>query len=581
MNAVTQTPKKRWEFPTAYTVLFIVLLLAAALTYILPSGTYAKLSYSADDKSFVITSKRTDVQSKTEAEAQKMLEDAEIKIDLSSIKNQEAVALADGTLSYDEAKKSFVLTRVVVEEKQEPGTQETLDKLGVKVGLAQFAGEKKKDENGKEITVPASIKKPIAIPNTYEPLPAHPSSFYDFASSSVKGFYDTKDIALFILILGGIIGVLNANGAINAGFAALSKKTQGNEYVLVVLVTCLISAGGTTYGMAEETIALYPIIIPIFLVAGYDALVGIAAIYLGSCIGTMFSTVNVFATGIASAAAGTAPSEGMMFRIVGLVLGTLIVLAYVLRYASKVKREPSASLIYDQRDEIDAAFRKNQSDAVPDFTAARALMLTIFMATFGVMMWGVIKAGWWFEEMSVLFLVSAFLIIVITIFFTEADEKETVNSFIGGASDLVGVALILGLARAVNFLLDEGLVSDTILYNAAQLVDGMNPVLFIVIMMLIFIVLGFFIPSSSGLAVLSMPIMAPLADTVGLPRDTIVNAYQYGLGLMAFITPTGLILVALSMSHITFDKWLRFVMPLLGLLFVLALGMLVAQVSMV
>ncbi len=510
MNTATPTPKKRWQFPTAYTVLFIVLLLAAALTYILPSGKYAKLSYNTDDKVFVITAPKGDTTNM-------------------------------------------------------PGTQETLEKLGVKIDLEQFTNE--------------SIYKPIAIPNTYESLPANPTSFYGFVSSSIKGFYETKDIALFVLILGGIIGVLNTSGAINAGFAALSRKTQGNEYILVVLVTILISAGGTTYGMAEETIALYPIIIPIFLVAGYDALVGIAAIYLGSCIGTMFSTVNVFATGIASAAAGTTPSEGMTFRVIGLVIGTLIVLAYVLRYAAKVKRDPSASLVYAEREEISAALMKNQG-SVPDFTAARAITLAIFMATFGVMMWGVIKAGWWFEEMSALFLVSGFLIILVTVFFTDLDEKQTVNSFIAGAADLVGVALILGLARGVNFLLDEGLVSDTILYNATQLVDGMNPVLFIVVMMLIFIVLGFFIPSSSGLAVLSMPIMAPLADTVGLPRDTIVNAYQYGLGLMAFITPTGLILVALSMSHITFDKWLKFVMPLLGILAVLALGMLVAQVSM-
>ncbi len=512
MTTATQTPKKRWQFPTAYTVLFVVLLLAAALTYILPSGKYAKLSYSGDDKAFVITAPKGDTQTM-------------------------------------------------------PGTQETLETLGVKIDLEQFTNE--------------SIYKPIAIPNTYESLPANPTSFYDFVTSPIKGFYETKDIALFVLILGGIIGVLNTSGAINAGFAALSRKTQGNEFILVILVTCLISAGGTTYGMAEETIALYPIIIPIFLVAGYDALVGIAAIYLGSCIGTMFSTINVFATGIASSAAGTTPAEGMTFRVVGLVIGTLIVLAYLLRYASKVKRDPATSLIYEQRKEIHDALMKNQDDTVPDFTAARALTLAIFMATFGVMMWGVISAGWWFEEMSALFLVSAFLIMVITIFFTDLDEKETVGSFISGAADLVGVALILGLARAVNFLLDEGLVSDTILYNATQLVDGMNPVLFIIVMMLIFIVLGFFIPSSSGLAVLSMPIMAPLADTVGLPRDTIVNAYQYGLGLMAFITPTGLILVALSMSHITFDKWLKFVMPLLGMLAVLALGMLVAQVSMV
>lgn len=512
MTTATQTPKKRWQFPTAYTVLFVVLILAAALTYILPSGKYAKLSYSSDDKAFVITAPKG-------------------------------------------------------ETKTMPGTQETLEQLGVKIDLEQFTNE--------------SIYKPIAIPNTYEALPANPTTFYDFVSSPIKGFYETKDIALFVLILGGIIGVLNTSGAINAGFAALSRKTQGNEFVLIILVTCLIAAGGTTYGMAEETIALYPIIIPIFLVAGYDALVGIAAIYLGSCIGTTFSTINVFAVGIASSAAGTTPAEGMGFRLAGLIIGTLIVLAYLLRYASKVKRDPSRSLVYDQREEVHAALMKNRDDSVPEFTASRAISLLIFMATFGVMMWGIIFAGWWFEEMTALFLISGFLIILVTIFFSDLSEKETVNSFITGAADLIGVALILGLARAVNFLLDEGLVSDTILFNATQLVDGMNPILFIVVMMFIFVILGFFIPSSSGLAVLSMPIMAPLADTVGLPRDTIVSAYQYGQGIIAAITPTGLILVALSMSHITYDKWLKFVMPLVGIITALALAILVAQVAMI
>lgn len=507
---MVETKKKGLSFPTAYTVLFIVLLLAAALTYLVPAGKYAKLSYDGDSQHFIVTSPSGDSQA-------------------------------------------------------HPASQDTLGQLGIKVALEKF-------------TEPGGIYKPIAIPNTYEQLPANPTTVNDFFMAPIKGFYDVKDIMLFVLILGGIIGVLNLSGAINAGFAALSSVTKGKEFVLIVLVTFLISLGGTTFGMAEETIALYPILIPIFIVAGYDALVGIAAIFLGSSIGTMFSTVNVFSTGIASAAAGTSTSEGLMFRIVGLVIGTLLVTAYILRYAAKVKRDPSQSLIFAQRNQIEAAMLQNSSDTVPPFTLARGLMLLLFLAAFIIMIIGVVQWGWWFEEMTRLFFIVGIAIVFVAVLFGGLRENETIGSFVSGAADLVGVGLIIGIARGVNFILDEGLISDTILFNATQMVSGMNPAAFVIVMMFIFIILGFFIPSSSGLAVLSMPIMAPLADTVGLPRDIVVSAYQYGLGLMAFITPTGLILVVLSMVNVTYDKWLKFVLPLMGIVIFVAMAMLLAQV---
>lgn len=506
---MTETKKRGIRFPTAYTVLFIVLLLAAALTYLIPAGKYAKLSYNSDNKAFVVESPKGD-------------------------------------------------------SKDLPATQATLEELGVKINVEQFTS--------------GSIYKPVAIPNTYEQLEANPTSWSDFFLAPVKGVHDTVDIMLFVLIIGGIIGILNASGAINAGFASLSRATKGNEFILIVLVTFLIALGGTTFGMAEETIALYPIIIPIFLVAKYDALVGIAAIYLGSSIGTMFSTVNPFSTIIASSAAGTTYTEGITFRVVGLVLGVIIVTAYILRYANKVKKDPSKSIIFAQKAEIEASLSKNRSNDVPSFTFARAVMLMLFLAAFLIMVWGVSKNDWWFNEMTVLFLIVGILICLLAIFFQGLSERETVNHFVSGAADLVGVGLIIGVARGVNIIMDNGLISDTILYNATQLVTGMSPAAFIIAMMVIFIVLGFFIPSSSGLAVLSMPIMAPLADTVGLPRDTIVSAYQYGQGLMAFITPTGLILVVLSMVHVTFDKWLKFVLPLMFLIAGLAVAMLLAQV---
>ncbi|QXM07049.1 YfcC family protein [Crassaminicella indica] len=499
----TKEKKKKRSFPTAYTVLFIVLVFAAILTYTVPAGLYAKLLYDDSTKMFVVTS-------------------------------------PDGSTA------------------EYPGTQETLDKLGVKVDVSKFTD--------------GSISKAVAIPGTYEQLESKPQGILEILKAPIQGLYDTSDIIMFVFIIGGIIGVLNSSGAFDAGFASLSRITKGREYLLIVIVTFLISLGGTTFGLAEETIALYPILVPVFMVAGYDAIVCIAALYMGSSIGTMFSTVNPFSAVIASNAAGISFTNGLTMRGIGLFLATLITVIYIVRYAEKIKKNPAASLIFDQKEHIEQKFFHKDRE-VPEFTFRRKSMLVIFALTFIVMIWGVSSQGWWFEEMTTLFLTSGIIICAVS----GMGEKKAVENFVTGSSELVGVALTIGVARAVNIIMDNGLISDTILYKATGIVSGMNAGIFSILMLLIFCVLGFFIPSSSGLAVLSMPIMAPLADTVGLPRDVIVSAYQYGQGLMAFITPTGLILVTLSMVDVTYDKWLKFIMPLMGIIGAFSAVMLLVQ----
>lgn len=499
--------KKKRSFPSAFTVLFIVLIFAAALTYIVPAGSYAKLAYDGDKKVLTITK-------------------------------------PDGSV-VDKA-----------------ATQATLNKLGVKVNIGKF-----KD---------GSINKPVAIPGTYKRVTQAPQGPKEFIQAPIKGIADTIDIITFVLIIGGVIGVLYSTGAFDAGIASLSRATKGKEFLLIVLMTVLISLGGTTFGMAEETIALYPILIPVFMAAGYDAIVCIAAIYMGSSIGTMFSTVNPFATVIASNAAGISFTEGLGIRIVGLVLATIITIVYIVRYGNKIKKDPSKSLLYSQKAELEEKYFKNYDEQnVPKFTVRRKLMLTIFALSFIIMVWGVSTQEWWFTEMTALFLVVGIIIGVIS----GMGEKAFVDKFIQGSSELVGVALTIGVARAINLVMENGLISDTILHASSGLVKGMNSFVFIILMLIVFIVLGFFIPSSSGLAVLSMPIMAPLADSVGLSRAIIVSAYLYGQGLMAFITPTGLILATLALVDVTYDKWLKFIMPLMGIIGAFSVVMLLAQTA--
>jgi uncharacterized ion transporter superfamily protein YfcC len=497
--------KKKVSFPTAFTVLFIVLLFAALLTYIIPAGSYSKLKYNGSQNVFVIT------------------------------KPDESVT-------------------------ELPGTQDTLDQLQIKVDLQKFK------EGG--------INKAIAIPGTYEKVAQNPQGITNIIQAPIKGVYDTIDIIMFLFIIGGCIGVLNSSGAFDAGIVSLSVITKGKEFLLIIVVTVLISIGGTTFGLAEETIALYPILVPVFMAAGYDAIVCIAALYMGSCIGTMFSTVNPFASVIASNAAGIAFTQGLAMRTTGLVIATIITIMYILSYGKKIKKDPTQSLIYSQKEEIEERFLKNyKNKEVPEFTVRRKLMLIIFASAFVIMTWGVSTQEWWFTEMTTLFLVIGILLGIVS----GIGEKEFVTKFIAGSADLVSVALVVGVARSINLIMENGMISDSILNFASGTVQGMSSTLFVIAMYLLFIILGFFIPSSSGLAVLSMPIIAPLADTVGLHRDIIVSAYQYGQGLISFITPTGLILATLAMVDVTYDRWLKFIMPLMGYITIFAAIMLLIQ----
>ncbi|WP_372937129.1 YfcC family protein [Seonamhaeicola sp.] len=452
------------------------------------------------------------------------------------------------TLTYNKSKNQFIRTSLGKTEILE-ASSETLKQLEIKIPLEKFT-------NG-------DIWKPISIPNTYKKVEATPQGIVAFIKSPIKGIIEASNIIFLVLFIGGLIGIMNHTGAFDAGISWLAITLKGHEYVLIILVTTLIALGGTTFGLAEETIAFYPILIPIFLAAKYDAMVALGCIYIGSSIGTMCSTVNPFSAIIASDAAGINWTTGLTARIVMWVIGLIICIIYILRYAKRVKNDPTKSVIYDKKEEIEALFKKNMSTSIK-LTPKLTIILTVFALCFIVMVAGVSLLGWWFEEMIAVFFVGAILIGIIG----QIKEYTFVDIFVKGAGDLLGVAIIIGIARGVSVLMDDGQISDTMLYYASTATNGMNKGIFINTMLYIYGGLSFFIPSSSGMAVLTMPIMSPLADGVGIGRELIVNAYQYGMGLFAFINPTGLILASLAIVKVGYDRWLKFVMPLVIILII-------------
>ncbi|WP_294440871.1 YfcC family protein [uncultured Slackia sp.] len=508
-------PKKKFKLkvPTAFTILFIITILAVIATHFIPAGQYAKVEYVADAGIFQITEPGGEVR---------------------EVEGTEEAFYADEQLK------------------------------DMKIDVNQFL-------NG-------AITKPISVPGTYTPLESAPMGPYDVFTSMVNGTINGVDIMVFILVLGGLIGVVNASGAFESGLVALTQKTKGREFFLVFLVSALMTLGGTTCGLEEEAVAFYPILAPVFIALGYDSIVTVGAIFLAGSMGTTFSTINPFAVVIASNAAGVQWTEGIEWRIAGCIVGGIVVIAYLYWYCKKIKKNPEASYTYEDREHFASLFNVHDSSSneIKPFTWQRKLILVLFVLAFILMVYGVVNLGWWFPQMAASFLAIA----IICMFLTGLDEKSITDAFVNGASSLVGVSLIIGLARGVNMIMEEGLISDTLLYWATNAVTGMQGPVFILMMMFIFFLLGFIVPSSSGLAVLSMPILAPLADTVGIDRSIVVSAYNWGQYAMLYLAPTGLVMATLTMLDMKYTHWLKFVLPMVGFLFVFGGALLVAQVML-
>ncbi len=371
------------------------------------------------------------------------------------------------------------------------------------------------------------------------------------------------DVALFVLVIGGFLAVVTQTGAIDAGIAGTMKRLSGREKWMIPILMGLFALGGTVYGMAEETIPFYALLIPVMIAAGYDSIVGVAIIMVGAGIGCLGSTINPFATVIASNAAEINFMEGFALRAVILVLGWIVCVIYVMRYAEKVKNNPELSIVAHQKESNLEYFLHSKKQETPELNNTRKAVLAIFGLTFAVMMWGVSAAGWWMAELSALFLGSSILVG----FVGRMSEVEITDSFVNGARDLLGVALIIAIARGLVVVMDNGNITHTILHYAEGLLGGLNEIAFINAIYWVEAVMCLVVPSSSGLAVLSMPVLAPLADFAGVGRELVVTAYQSASGLPNLVTPTsGVVMGGLAIGRVAYSSWLKFIGPLLGVL---------------
>ncbi|MBR2839735.1 YfcC family protein [Candidatus Saccharibacteria bacterium] len=399
----------------------------------------------------------------------------------------------------------------------------------------------------------------------------------------ILGFEDAIDVCIFVMILGGFLAVMTKTKALETGIKILVKKMHGKEYLLIVLLMLIFSVMGTTYGFLEESVGFYVLIAATMFAAGLDPLVGVATILLGAGAGVLGSTINPFATGVAISAmkdAGIEFNQGMIILIaVVLWLTTLAIAAFfVIRYAKKVQRDKGSTFLSLREqaaaEKVYSKFLAKNDDSLK-LTGKQIASLIVFALTFVVMIIGFIPWGdfgitffdswtgwltgaplgsWWFYEAALWFLIASIIIAIIN----REGEHGFIDTFIDGADDMVGVVLVIAVARGASVLMAETSMDSFIVINAANWLETLPEMLFVPLNYLLHVVLSILVPSSSGLATLSTPIITPVAAQLGYSTNVAAMTIVSANGLVNLITPTcGAIMAGLALAKVDYSTWFK------------------------
>ena len=428
----------------------------------------------------------------------------------------------------------------------------------------------------------------------------------DFCTAPVKGFADALPVCLFVMILGGFLGMMTETGALDNGIAVLVQKLKGNEIMLIPVLMFIFSLGGTTYGMCEETVPFYALLAATMMAAGFDPLVGAATVLLGAGCGCLGSTVNPFAVGAAVDALTGVGIEVNQSIIIGLgavlwIVTTVMSILFVMSYAKKVKADKGSTILSMQElKDAEEAHGKAASEVHKEvkLTGRQKGVLIAFAFTFVVMIvgfipladlnegvanffdagavydadgnaivqgWSALITGlpigqWYFDEASTWFFLMAVLIGIIG----GLSEKQIVNTFITGAADMMSVVLVIALARGISVLMASTGLDVYVLDAAANALAGLSGVIFAPMSFLVYFGLSFLIPSTSGMATVSMPIMGPLAVKLGFSPEVMVMIFSAAIGVVNLFTPTsGAIMGGLALAKIEWTTWLKFALKLI------------------
>lgn len=415
----------------------------------------------------------------------------------------------------------------------------------------------------------------VTVPGTYAPAAKTYLGPQWLMLAPIKGFLDGALIIAFLVVIGGAFAVVQATGAVEFAIrrvtAALASRPALEAFLIPVLMT-LFSLAGSVFGMSEEVIPFVLVTVPLALSLGYDSIVGVAIPFLGAAAGFGAAFFNPFTVGVAQGLVGLPLYSGLGYRVFTWFVTTGVIVAWVMAYAARVKLRPESSPVY----ELDRTRERSAAphEGVEPWTARRAAVLVLFLAGMGVLVWGILAKQWFIEEIGALFLCLG----LVAGAAGGLSPSRIAVAFVAGARDMVGVTLVIACARALLILAKEGQVLDTILFHSAGVISLLPRVVAAQVMFVVQAVINFFIHSGTAQAALTMPVMAPLADLVGLTRQTMVYAYQL-CELVNPILPTSAVTMGvLGMAKIPWETWARWFLPLMLVLSFLACLLLVPPV---
>lgn len=412
----------------------------------------------------------------------------------------------------------------------------------------------------------AELERDIVDPESFTYVDHNPIGPFKLLMSLTLGMQEAAYIIFFLLIIGGMFAILKGTGAIDSAIAGMVKKMHGREMLLIPVAMIVFGLGSAFCGNFEEFLAFVPLVLAACLTMGFDSLTAVGIIFCAAAAGYGGAITNAFTVGVAQGIAGLPLFSGIELRIVLFIVLEAVSIAYVMWYANRVKKNPQLSGAYEY-DKIYAAEHKLDVDTIKPLTGRQIGVLLVFLAGIIFTVWGIIVEGYYIDELAAIFL----LIGIVAGFVGGLKPSEIADHFEQGCHDMLFPGLMIGLANAAIYLLNEANIMDTIIHALATPLQALPNALLACGMFVIQDVFNVLVPSGSGQAAITMPIMAPLADMIGVTRQTAVLAFQLGDAFTNVMAPTGgEILAALAVTKVPFTKWMKFLFPLFVMWWIVA-----------
>lgn len=395
--------------------------------------------------------------------------------------------------------------------------------------------------------------------DSFHYIDSAPVGLVDFISIIPRGLIEAGEIVFFTLIIGGMFMVLRRTGIIEIGVDKLARQFINKSILIIPVLTTVFAIIATLIGTAELSLVYIPVIIPLIIALGYDSITATSIALCGTVVGFTVGVLNPINTGLAQKLSGIPTFSGLGLRLAIFVIVLFVTILFIMKYAKKIKKNPSISLVYHDDTEKRHMYKDitNQEPLVA--TKRQKIGIGVVLLFFIILVYGVITQGWFMVEMSGLFIVMGIVVGLVT----GLNTREICESFNDGFKDVLMGAVIVGLARSIAVVLEDGKIMDSIVHGLGSVIDGATPTVAVVGMYIVQVLINFIISSGSGQALVTMPIMAPLADMLGITRQTAVLAFQLGDGFTHVFYPTsGYFMAALAIGGVSYTKWIRFFFPL-------------------